>query len=797
MDAGTRGRDPLRLLVAGCAAAVVLTVAIAIAIAAAHPAPRAIDVLACATTMLCAIFLRLDVRVGSHRVRTTWLEAAIVLAVFVLPGAWVTLCACAAMLLAQRIEGLPRPKVLVNAASATVGAGLASAVYGPLASAGAGLVAMGAVLAAVVFTVVSDVVVSLAVALSQGLRVRDLMREGIGLTVLTTLGNVLAALGVLALLQWEPKLLLALPPLLLALQSAYRNRLDARLERETWEGLSEATSRLAVLDPQAVAERAVADLAALFRAEQVVVEVTDAALGPVRAGGGDGRAEVVRPLRDGSGTVGEVRLHFGGAVALTPREEASLTTYLSALTTAVRNAATHRRRAHEAEHDPLTGLGNRVLLGRAMADALAPAGGSPVVALALLDLDHFKQVNDGLGHTAGDELLVLVAERLVAAAGDGLVARLGGDEFAVLLQGLADEAEGERRVRDLVDALEDPLPLAGMAVRVEPSVGVAYARRGDHPGVGELVRRADVAMYVAKSGGTVVEAYDPARDGSTAQALGVLGELRGAMRRGELVLHYQRKECLRTGRVVGAEALVRWRHPERGLLGPGAFVPQVEASSLVGEFTLHVLDLALAEAATWRREGHDVPVAVNLSARLLLDADLPVRVADRLARHGLAPDALVLEVTETVAKSELEVVDRVLRGLHALGVHLSVDDFGTGWSSMTFLSRTALHEVKIDRRFVAGMLGRPTDAAVVRATVELARGSGLVVVAEGIEEPAQRAALLAAGVEVGQGYLLGRPVPAAEFRRSLERAPVAPVPAVAAAAVPVPRPGPYALRPSA
>ena len=316
----------------------------------------------------------------------------------------------------------------------------------------------------------------------------------------------------------------------------------------------------------------------------------------------------------------------------------------------------------------------------------------------------------------------------------------------------------------------------GLHLSVEGSIGVA-CYPADAQDAEELFRRADVAMYQAKADRGSWLRYDSLRDDSSIERLALVAELRTALDNDELVVHYQQQRDLETGLIVGAEALVRWEHPTRGLLQPGAFVGVAEQSGLVRPFTLRVLELAVAECVTWQST-HERPlsVAVNLGARSLLDRRLPDDVADVLDRHGLAPDRLVLEITETTATSELEVVEDVLGRLRRLGVEISVDDFGTGYSSLSFLQRTAVHELKVDRSFVAGMLRSDNDLALVRATVQLAHSLGARAVAEGVESQALLVALASLGCDVAQGYHLGRPVPAADFRAAL-----------AASTVPVPR----------
>jgi diguanylate cyclase (GGDEF)-like protein len=488
-----------------------------------------------------------------------------------------------------------------------------------------------------------------------------------------------------------------------------------------------------------------------------------------------------RPLVVGGAPVGELRLHFPKPAALGPRDQNMLSAFSDALGAALHDAATHRelqamsaRTSHDALHDPLTGLINRATLlvqGDAMLQTLdiaAPA------ALLLLDVDHFKEVNDTLGHAAGDTLLQTTAVRLsgLIRAGE-LLARLGGDEFAMLLTALPTTVEpgglrdrpaplvyALRRARELTEQLASPTEVAGVQLSVEASVGVVVAPAGSAD-MTELLRRADIAMYQAKEGGASVAWYDSARDAASTDRLALIAELREALAcDDQLVLALQPAVDLITGAPTGVEALIRWKHPRRGMLGPADFVRAVENSELLAPFTRYVLDKALTSAAEWAAHGLDVPVAVNLSARNLLDPRLPADVAELLRSHRLSPHRLVLEITETVVMSELEVVDEVLAALRELGVQLAVDDFGTGYSSLTFLTRVAVDELKVDRTFVGKMADSAEAAAIVRTTVDLARELGLRVVAEGVETAEQRNALTALGCTAAQGFHFFRPMPA-------------------------------------
>jgi diguanylate cyclase (GGDEF)-like protein len=456
-------------------------------------------------------------------------------------------------------------------------------------------------------------------------------------------------------------------------------------------------------------------------------------------------------------------------VRLTARERQVLSTFAHAVSSTVLNAALYAeareeaaRHEYQANHDSLTGLANRALLHRRTEEALA-AGDGTTTALLLLDLDHFKEVNDTLGHAAGDLLLQDIGVRLRRfVRSTDVVARLGGDEFALLLTGLRDPTEAAPVAEALLRLLAEPVEFEDLRLSVEGSIGVA-CHPHDAGRAEELFRRADVAMYQAKSSRGSWLRYDVERDDSSVHRQSLVAELRAALEHDQLVVHYQPQVDLDTGLVVGAEALCRWEHPTRGTLRPAEFVGVAEESGLVRPFTLRVLDQAVAECVTWQRD-RPIAVAVNLSARSLLDRQLPADVAVVLGRHGLSPDRLILEITETTATSELEVVEGVLAELSRMGVEISVDDFGTGYSSLAFLQRTAVNELKVDRSFVAGMLHSANDLALVRATVQLADNLGARSVAEGVENAAMAAALRELGCDAAQGYWLSQPVPAQGLR---------------------------------
>ncbi len=426
---------------------------------------------------------------------------------------------------------------------------------------------------------------------------------------------------------------------------------------------------------------------------------------------------------------------------------------------------------HQAQHDALTGLPNRTLLHERMGAALgdAPAVSRPL-ALLLLDLDRFKEVNDTFGHERGDALLRQVAERLrgVVRAGD-TVARLGGDEFAVLLPG-ADAAGAVRVAADIRAALDTPLHVEMQVLRVGASIGIALGPAHGADGT-TLLRRADVAMYAAKRGRTGHALYDPAQDQHSAERLVLVDELRAAIEGNALALHYQPQVDVASGRVCGVEALVRWPHPQRGLIPPDAFIPLAEQTGLIAPLTDWVLAEAVRQGRAWQRAGLLLAVSVNLSMWNLHDPALPDRVAGLLQDHGLSPAWLRLELTESALMADTDRTMDVLARLSALGLRLAVDDFGSGYSSLAYLKTLPVDELKIDKGFVRALATDATDAAIVASTVALGHALGLRVVAEGIENQATWELLAGMGCDVAQGYHIARPLPPDALARWLCEAP--------------------------
>jgi diguanylate cyclase (GGDEF)-like protein/PAS domain S-box-containing protein len=447
------------------------------------------------------------------------------------------------------------------------------------------------------------------------------------------------------------------------------------------------------------------------------------------------------------------------------------------------------RLAHQAFHDPLTGLANRALFRdrvehalAALARAGAPPGGAagPGVAVLFLDLDNFKTVNDSLGHDAGDRLLRAASARLLAATrGCDTVARFGGDEFAVLLERVHDEADALVVAERIAAAMRAPVAVGAGGVEREAHVGASVGVAFAEPAIAadELLRNADAAMYRAKADGKGRYAvFDPALVAAAAERMRLEADLAHALAAGEFAVAYQPIVTLGSGEVVSAEALLRWRHPERGPVSPARFIPLAEESGLIVELGRWVLFEACRAAAAWpaRPGGGAVGVGVNVSGRQLQDAAFPGEVRAALAESGLAPGRLTLEITESTIMRDTEATLAQLHALKALGVRLAIDDFGTGYSSLAYLQRFPVDVLKIDKAFVDGIARGGQDAALARTVIALGDTLSLRTVAEGVEDEAQRARLAAMGCELGQGYLFARPLDDAGLRAALAAAPARP-----------------------
>ncbi len=430
-----------------------------------------------------------------------------------------------------------------------------------------------------------------------------------------------------------------------------------------------------------------------------------------------------------------------------------------------------QRNEYQTSHDSLTDLLNRPRFDERATIALRDAdarGGTAHVAVLLMDVNRFRDVNEVLGHTFGDVVLQELGRRLTDAVGGAPVARLGGDEFAVLLTEVSGAAAACELATRLLGVFREPFTLDSLPVELEASIGVAMSPEHGTDAAA-LLQRADMARYEAKRAHTGVEMFTVERDGTSRNRLTMLGELRRAIENDELLLYYQPQLDLRTGRVSGFEALLRWDHPARGVITPGDFLPLAEHTGLMRPLTRRVLELAARQSREWRAVGVRLPVSVNLSAANLHDADLPTFVSELLRGEELPADAFTFEITESVIMHDSTRATEVVGALRNLGARISIDDFGTGYSSFAYLQQLSVDEIKVDMSFVLGMVDNADDATIVRTTIALGHNLRLEVVAEGVESSDALAMLREMGCDIVQGYWLSRPLPGREalewFRR--------------------------------
>ncbi len=731
------------------------------------------------------------VRVRSAVAGTSWTDAAILICIVSVPVGWVAPVVLAGVFLGK-LAGRVRPyKALYNASkdalSATAGvmvalslglAGVPNPLTHPVA-----LILVAITIEAVEFVV--GVPVLALVSKTPWYRVH---RDDADIKAAFFVGKLLVTVLAFALFAGDARLLAFVPLAAFVLHLLFAGRLRARSDRVAWQRLAASTDQLDATDLDAVLTTAAGNAVALFNAELADVVLREGPSGPILARSdasgaiwsGDpalapapagGLLTVTAPLMGEDRPVGEVRLHYAGRVSLTDRELLTLRTFASAVRTAAGRASTLAVADQRAQHtaarrDQLTGLANRRALQEYGETLLARPHGA--AALVAIDVDIVREVNDSLGHVAGDRVLVEVARRLSTMAGpDDLVARLHGDAFAVLIPDVASTEAVGARAAAMLARLSDPVRLGEVLVRLEATAGLAVA---GSPGgrFSELLREADVARHQAKRGGPRVARYSAARDPADIDALALGGELPRAIANREFTVNFQPIVDLASGRMVAAEALARWRHPARGDLDPRRFLAAVERSGLLPAFDEAVLDQALAALIRWRAAGVVAQVAVNAGPRSILDPDYPDLIDRQLARYGLTGVDLVVELTESLTLEDLELAAPCLARLRAAGVRLALDDFGTRASSLAMVARLPAVDLKIDRSFVDDMTVSPEAHAVVRSTVDLGRSLGRQVVAEGIEREDQRQALLAMGCAAGQGHLFSRPLPIDELMEVLD-----------------------------
>jgi diguanylate cyclase (GGDEF)-like protein/PAS domain S-box-containing protein len=473
------------------------------------------------------------------------------------------------------------------------------------------------------------------------------------------------------------------------------------------------------------------------------------------------RAAVALPLLYRDVALGSIALVYPEAREFNDIELDSFTAIGNTVALALASARHVDGLEYLAHHDSLTGLPNRMHLHREFAHLLsARADAAPAAALLLLDLDRFKEINDTLGHHIGDLLLQQIGPRLKPVLGSeaGVLCRLGGDEFALLLPEIGTVERARELAQRMLVALREPFLIDEMQLLMDASMGIAM-----HPDDGRdshaLLRSADVAMYEAKRKGGGIAVYDRSLDQNSPERLGLIADLNLAIRERQLTLHYQPKLDLRTGRHAGFEALVRWQHPRLGLLKPEAFLELAELSETIHPLTDLVLELAMAQLRAWRDAGIDSSIAVNLSARNLIDDRCVMTIRSLMQEYRLEPGALEVEITETALMHDPEQAAARLDRIAALGVKISVDDYGTGYSSLGYLHRLPINALKIDRLFVTDMRKGVHDAIIVRSTIALAHSLGLIVVAEGVEDAETQELLQGMGCDQIQGYHLSVPLP--------------------------------------
>jgi len=769
-------------------ASVAIVAAIVLIAADRIPAPSILVLLALTLAATASNRATLTVRIRANKYGQSWTEIVVLVGFAVAPPPWVLLAVAVGIGVGRILwRGTPSKvafgtgKDIVSAAAGAVVVYAAGAEF----TGGSPQLHIPALVGALIaMTAVDELLVHPVISLATRTSLVQQYRRDLDIRLGFVAARLAASLAIVWLISvnQDARLLLIAPLLILTLHLWYSGRIRTRAERASLQRLASAAESLNDIDLDRVLAVAVHQAPELFSADDAEIEVFRA--DPPRLVRGNDDAEwpsgsyVISTALEGrqdQEPIGEFRLCFRGRVQLNEMETYKLRTFASALSTAIHNASAYAElqrlaelHAHDATHDALTGLANRRQLLDHGKQLITQSHAEGITALLLLDLNHFKEVNDTLGHAAGDEVLKQVADRLRATARPtDLVSRLGGDEFAVLLTGLPAPAVAAHRAEKLIAALHEPIEVEGMRISVEASGGIAVAPSTG--GMAELLRRADVAMYAAKRSGQRTATYSHARDTADIGRFAISGSLSRAVAEGTLTVDFQPIVDLAGGEVVAAEALARWHHPDHGTVDPLRFLETVERSGLLPAFSEAVLDQALLAAVSWREAGFDLPVAVNVSPRSLLDPRFPGSVTTRLRTHDLPSDRLVLELTETLTISQLEVVDRVLGRLRDEGVRLALDDFGTGYSSLSALSRIPVHQLKIDSEFVSSMETSAEAAAVIRSTVDLGRSLDLAVIADGVDSEPQRRALWELGCAAGQGHLFARPMSAARLLQSLRR----------------------------
>ena len=751
----------------------------------------------------------IPVRRGGTRDLHDWRETVFVLGLFLVPAGALPIvlsAAVAVLLLARR---RPLQRIVFNAASMMVETAVGASIAAPLALSSGEPdwgrlfnvpAAVLVIAASLCPAILSALATTAAVAAAGDRPLTTGLGDALRIGGFIWLRNVSAAFVIVAALSWSPVLTVVIVLVLLLVQFFSADRTAIRQERFAWQRLREAIDQLRDVDLD--------DLIADATAAAVTMMRADAA--EIRVYAKNGYSTVLRardvedvhvpedddiapdhsmdvPLSIREGRIGELRLLFSQPVKLNSTESACLAAFANALAVAIANALKFDaireeayRRIRAAYVDPVTGVGNLMMLEEESRQALTESNASNLTAVAVIGLSRFAEVNDLLGAHAADQMLRAVATRLSSVVRRvDVVARLHGAEYVLLLRELGSESAAVSQAESAVRALGTAITADGLDLTVDAHTGVACAP-DDGTVLDDLVRRARLAMYKARAEDLPVYRYQPELEPPAIAQVELVRELRDALSNRQLILHFQPKFRLRDGLPLAAEALVRWQHPERGLIPPAEFIPLLERCGLVGDLTRYVLEASVAECAQWNRSGLPLSVAVNLSARNLLDEDLPRFVLECLSRHDLPTHRLICEITETAVFSRSPIAASVLDQLRAAGIALSLDDFCTGYSSLSLLRERTIDEIKIDRSFVADLGVEPRATEIVTALIDLAHRCDILVTAEGIETRDQQELLTALGCDQAQGYLLAMPMPAEQvqafFRDVMKDAAVTPLP---------------------
>ncbi len=792
MSRSAQTRDVARV-VAIAAALGVLATGFTFFAALHEPVPSALRLGMALFALVMADVGLVSIRRGGSRHIRNWHEAAWVLGLVLVPAAYFMLMVVATAATISIFHRQAIKKVIFNLSQTAVGGALMAWIVAPAGLYNAHLrwahvfspaILVRIVVGALAMCLISAVFTAFVVAAERGRSARSVFTPLCGPIVANWARNVVGGLIIVAGLSFSITLTIALFAILIGIHFWHADRTVIGQERLAWKRLQVATVELGAVALDVLMHEAGTAAAVMMKADGAEIQLAERTGSTivVRASDIEGAPQSIsadmRPryslnmeLGTHEGQIGELRLLFVQPVELTDTERSCLAAFGNALSIALANAlkfdAMRRdaeRRVRAAFLDPVTGVGNLLMLEEEARGSLTELSPGNVLLVVVIGLRRFAEVNDLLGAHAADQLLKAVAERLrgVVRRCD-VVARLHGAEYVLLLRELNSKAAGEAQVDLAVRALHMPIHAEGLDMTLDAHTGFACAPE-DGDSIEELVRRARLAMYQARSNDLPIYGYHHELEPPALAQIELLHDLREALSEKQLLMHYQPKVSLRSGQPVAAEGLVRWLHPERGLIPPNEFIPLLEQCGLVGDLTRYVLEASIEECATWHRMGMELSIAVNLSARNLLDEDLPRFVLECLARHQLPASRLVCEITETAVFSRSPIAASVLDQLRGAGVSLSLDDFCTGYSSLSLLRERAIDEIKIDRSFVEDLGFDNRTTQIVTTLIELAHRCDIVVTAEGIETAEQQQLLRSLGCDNAQGFLLARPMPADAVR---------------------------------